>query len=504
MILARRQRLGKSDTRPKARLAGWSRFELVALTLVTSAAAALRLVRVTTPHGIYFDEFYATDACWYVKASASVCGVHGELTPMHPPLGKWLIGVGIVLFGYRPLGWRTASVVAGTLTVVFLYVLARRLLGGILGPALAAALLAVDFLHFVQSRAAMLDVFLACFVVAAFLFALYDQDRDRRPRREPSRRWWNALLQRRWRLAAGAAAGGAVSTKWSGLFVLLGVLLLTVVAEFRACKREAEPGRVARDFAREAGFTAVALLLLPAVVYVASYAGRLDGSLLAPPWQVGSWYRALIDRQAYMFSFQRMLGLENPYESPAWSWFLLKRPVVYYIFSSQGQDREVLAVGNPLTWWPALLAVLALAVLWIRRPGERGAEGVVLLGFIVNFVPWLVTARRPMVFMFYLLPAVPFMCLALAFWAVRIPPSARGRSLLVVCATVVVASFAFYYPVLAAVSIAHGDREARILFHDCRVAATVHPSSSLRNGGGKSPSTVSERDLRPPGGWCWE
>jgi hypothetical protein len=88
----------------------------------------------------------------------------------------------------------------------------------------------------------MLDVFLACFVVAAFLFALYDQDRDRRPRREPSRRWWNALLQRRWRLAAGAAAGGAVSTKWSGLFVLLGVLLLTVVAEFRACKREAEPG----------------------------------------------------------------------------------------------------------------------------------------------------------------------------------------------------------------------------------------------------------------------
>ena len=34
-------------------------------------------------------------------------------TPVHPPLGKWLIALGIRIFGMNPVGWRIGAAVAG-------------------------------------------------------------------------------------------------------------------------------------------------------------------------------------------------------------------------------------------------------------------------------------------------------------------------------------------------------------------------------------------------------
>ena len=44
-----------------------------------------------------------------------------------------------------------------------------------LAAALASGLLAVDLLHFVQSRVSMLDIFVPMFGVAGFLFLTYDR-----------------------------------------------------------------------------------------------------------------------------------------------------------------------------------------------------------------------------------------------------------------------------------------------------------------------------------------
>src|SRR3990172_5178195 len=163
----------------------WRPADSIALGLVTGAGAALRFFRLDQPPSIVFDEFYAQDACWYLYRSSATCtlpqfgGVEhftGEITPMHPPLGKWLIALGVKLLGFHPLGWRLASVVAGIVTIALLYLLTRRLLQSLLAAGLAAGLLATDFLHFVQSRVAMLDIFSALFSVAAFLCLVYDRD----------------------------------------------------------------------------------------------------------------------------------------------------------------------------------------------------------------------------------------------------------------------------------------------------------------------------------------
>ena len=219
---------------PKGR---WTRFDLFALIGITLTGAFLRLVRLADPKSLVFDEtYYAKDACWYVYASASACDTDTEITWVHPPLGKWLLAIGIRIFGYDSFGWRIMAVVAGTVTIALLYLLAKKLFRSTIAATLSSGLLAVDLLHFVQSRTAMLDIFVPLFGVAAILFVVYDRERIFEPPEgeDGVRARSSGLLDRPWRLAAGAAAGAAVASKWSGGFILLAVILLTVAWEVAA------------------------------------------------------------------------------------------------------------------------------------------------------------------------------------------------------------------------------------------------------------------------------
>ena len=45
---------------------------------------------------------------------------------VHPEVGKWLIGLGESAFGMDPFGWRVASAVVGSLMVLVMIRLARR------------------------------------------------------------------------------------------------------------------------------------------------------------------------------------------------------------------------------------------------------------------------------------------------------------------------------------------------------------------------------------------
>src|SRR5918992_2373979 len=148
-------------------------------------------------------------------------GVADLQSRAHPPLGKWLIGSGIGILGYEPVGWRVAAAIAGVLTIALCFVLGRRLLasaldgrGATIGAFAAAGLLATDFLHLVQSRIAMLDVFIVLFVVAAVTAIILDRDRDRAVSRDDL--IWRLTLGRPWRLVAGAWLGAAAAPKGAG------------------------------------------------------------------------------------------------------------------------------------------------------------------------------------------------------------------------------------------------------------------------------------------------
>jgi len=484
----------------------------VALAAVTLGAAIVRFAGLSTPAGFVFDEiFYARIACRFVIDTAR-CGIDTLVSGPAPPLGGWLIGIGIRLFGYDEFGWRVASAVAGTLTVALLYLLVRQLLvGHVPGPAAtagaaaAAALLATDFLHLVQSRVGMLDAIVTLFVVATVLFAVLDGARRRGPRGEDAGApaWMQRLtLGRPWRLATGVALGAGTAVKWSGGYVALGLLALLVAWEMAASADPSRGGRAggrrtafAVALRREVGPSLVLLGLVPLVVYLASYTGRVHGELLALPWRAGSAWHAILEHQLAMLRFHLGLPGDHPYESAAWSWILLKRPVAYSFQVNAGVYREVLAIGNPLTWWAGAVALLGLAIGWVRSGAALARpEPVLLAGAMGTYLPWLVlSGSRSQVFIWYLLPTIPFLYGALGLLAAHAWSSLRGKVAVGLAAIAVFASFAFFLPILTAQPMTPDAWRSRIWFANCErpgAPTLLLPDDQINAG-------------PPPSGWCW-
>jgi dolichyl-phosphate-mannose--protein O-mannosyl transferase len=455
---------------------GLTRLDLSLMGLLTVAGGLIRGWHLTRPPS-YFDEgIYGPDACWLLHRSASLCGQAHEIAPEHPPLGKWLIASGIEVLGFHSSGWRIASLIAGTLMIPMLYLLGRRLIGSTVGAAVASGLLAIDFLHFLHSRLAMLDIFVAFFVLAAVLCAVIDRDHLREGALRDGR------LARPWRLAAGACAGAAIACKWSGLGALLAILILTVIWEL------ARPdGR--RSLRSQVGPIVGSLLVAPLAVYLASYIHVLHGTLLTEPWKGDFWFRAFLRRQHLMLTRQSGLTGSQPYESPPWSWPLIRRPVVYYFRTTPaGAYREVLGMGSPLVWWASIPAVGYGLWGWARRRDPWSAEAVIVTVTACLYLPWFIVAiNREQLYLFYMLPIVPFMCLALAVVADRLWSRTAGRVAVAVFACAALALFGVYYPILAARPISPAQWRERIIF----------------KGGCTSRLPALYDSGRPPPGFCW-
>jgi dolichyl-phosphate-mannose--protein O-mannosyl transferase len=151
---------------------------------------------------------------------------------------------------------------------------------------------------------------------------------------------------------------------------------------------------------------------------------------------------------------------------------------------------------------------LFVAYRWIRTRNYRGPEGLILAGFAFSYLPWLVLGR-PAVFIFYLLPTVPFMCLALAYVAIHIGRSWEAVAAIGLFSVATVAVFAFYYPLLTGRPIPQPEWDSRIwVFDNCDKPVGGVFTATITETVGGSPTTrlaASNSDTSgyPPVGWCW-
>ncbi|MGH2456210.1 MAG: phospholipid carrier-dependent glycosyltransferase, partial [Candidatus Limnocylindria bacterium] len=462
------------------RQSGWSQLDWFALGLVMLGASFVRLAGLDRPVGWVFDEiFYARNACQYVIGTAD-CGVEQLVSRAHPPLGNWVIAAGIELLGYEEFAWRLPVAMLGVLGVALLYLLVRRLLrrmpplAATVGAFVAAALLAGDFLHLAHSRVAMLDVPVTTLVIAAVLFAVLDRDRFRPPAwdRRPGGRLAPLALGRPWRLLAGASLGAATAVKWSGAYVALAVIPLVVAWEIALRRRvEGDPDRqrpwreAARLALREEGWRSVVLLgVVPVAVYLAAYIGRMPGEVLALPWQEGSVWRGIWEHQHAMLSFHTTLAGSHPYESPAWSWLLIKRPVALFFSTDGGAYREILSMGSPLAW-AGTMAAFALALVGWARGGWAvlRPEAVLVAAALATYLPWLVlSGDRSQTFIWYILPTLPFLYAAVGLVTAWTWSQWFGRVAVGTFAAASLALFVFFFPVLTALPTSPDDWRARM------------------------------------------
>jgi dolichyl-phosphate-mannose-protein mannosyltransferase len=478
----------------------------LAPTLVTMLAAVLRFWHLGDPHAIIFDEtYYVKDAWsqwnlgyaanWPPNADASFVAGHpnGYLTSgsfvVHPPLGKWIIGAGMWLFGpASSFGWRFSVALFGTATVLLVYLVAKRLSHSIVFATIASFLVAIDGLSIVLSRVSLLDGILTFFILLAFWFVLLDRQWHLRRldsalgvnaehAAPPS--WGPVLWGRPWLVAAGAAAGCATAVKWSGLYVIAGLGIYIVVTDALA-RRRAGVRFWPMDAVRQALASFVLLVPVAFAVYLASWTGWLvtnggydrhvaDASPARGFW---SWVplplQSLWRYHEEMYAFNVGLSTPHSYASPAWQWPLLIRPTSMYwaqhafgrsgCTSASSCVEAISSIPNPLTWWAGVVAVLFLAYAFVVRRDWRHA--FVLTGVAATYVPWLLYPDRT-IFQFYTVVMAPFLALALTFalraLAGRADADARrrlaGQRTVLVFLTVVLLISALWYPVWTAIDV---------------------------------------------------
>ncbi|MEU8422404.1 phospholipid carrier-dependent glycosyltransferase [Micromonospora sp. NPDC048835] len=438
------------------------RFSWLATAVVVAIAAIVRFVGLSSPKGKIFDEtYYAKDA--YGLISRGVEWNYKDNVPsyvVHPPLGKWLIGVGEWAFGYQDadskvsvpghlmttapeFGWRFSAAVIGTLSVLLLIRIGRRMFRSTVLGCAAGLLLALDGFHLVLSRAALLDIFLLFFVLAAFGALVLDRDARRR-------RWARALDDGLdpsqpgragrpptgwrtwpwWRLAAGVLIGCACAVKWSALYFVPAFALLVIFWEV-GVRRSAGVRRPWRDTLVDE----LPWLVLAGVLMVGTYLATWSGWLLTDDgyYRLASAYPSaplsdrpvigplinLFEYHRAAYGFHAQLDDAHKYQSWPWQWLLLGRPVAFH-WTNNGAcgasscASEILLLGTPLLWWSFLPALVALVWLGVARRDWRA--GAILLTVAAGLLPWFWFALdgRTM-FSFYAAPAVPFLVLAVVY-----------------------------------------------------------------------------------------
>jgi dolichyl-phosphate-mannose--protein O-mannosyl transferase len=497
---------------PSSGIRGW-----IGPIVVTIIGGLLRFVDLGRPHAMIFDEtYYPQDALSLLRYGYErkmVDGADGLILDsdgnwralhlflpdpafvVHPPLGKWTIAVGEYLFGATPFGWRFAVAVLGTLSILMVARIARRLTRSDLIGTIAGLLLALEGMHLVMSRTGLLDLVLMFWVVASFGLFLIDRDHTRgrlaalvtRDGLESlATEWGPRLGLRPWRWAAAVALGLACGVKWSALWFVAFFALMSVVWDVSARRAIGVRRPWSATVVRDAPLAALSTVAIVVVVYLLSWTGWLltdggyarDWAASQPGSIVPAALRSLWHYHALAWRFHIGLNSAHPYGSNALSWPFMTRPTSFYYESikdgSNGCPTDncstaVTALGNPIVWWAALLAMIHQAWRWFGRRDWR--SGAVLVGIAAGWVPWLLYLDRT-IFTFYTVVYVPFlvMALAMSLGTVLGPADApvrrrRDGAIVVAGFLILVAAVAWwFYPVWTAEVIPYTEWRMRMWF----------------------------------------
>lgn len=489
------------------------------LVSLLALAVFTRFWRLGTPNEFYFDEVYfPTTAQEILHGDPAAWEWFGHENT-HPPLSKLLMAGGLFFFGEdSPFGWRFFGALAGVGSVVFIYLLGKRLFNSEIAGMAAAFLMVFEGLCFVQSRMATPDTLLLFFILGAIYFLLSDRF-----------------------LFSGIFLGAALATKLTALFTVFPIVMYFVYRYWLAQKGkgatvlclapvallalylgtpvlfggflvdEIQPGVLQPDLSapvfnaalgswmalwalapialyyiyrsrRSAegdegnALASVAILplffvVVPLSIYLLTYVPMLfSGHSLGDVF--------LLNRQGYQF--HSTLEATHPYQSPWNTWPIMMRPVFLY----SGGGAKIYSLGNPVIFWlglPALGFVLWQGLRGVRAwldeatgklsisgtiGPEHAAPLFVVLTYLGFFLPWAIQPRS--MFIYHYLLSLSFLLLALGYVVHRLwqRPWSRAGAVLFLAAAAV--TFVYFYPHLAAVDVSDSLAESYFWFSSWR------------------------------------
>ena len=412
--------------------------------LIAIGAFFLRVINLGTPKGFVFDEVYYVDGARdLLKYGVEVDGLKPEFI-VHPSIGKWCIALGIKIFGDNEFGWRITAAIAGTLIILIAARISHELFYSPFLTAITAALMACDGLLLVHSRTALLDLFLTLFVLTATYFWFRQQ-------------FWYA----------GIFFGMALATKWSALYFIALFGFVTLYRLFR--------DRSAVEPIRTFGIRILQFGFLPLVIYVSSWIGWFVSGRGWDRTYATNPISSLIYYHKQMLDFHTSLVEKHAYQANPWGWLIMKRPTSFFYESPKGCGsnncaQEVLALGTPVLWWSATIALFVLVGygLWqLYRKSVDSKLTFILLGIIAGYVPWFFFQKRT-VFSFYAIVFEPFLILALIYCAKlfidRSRNPANAQVIILGFVAVVFLNFVYFLPLYLGEVITYAQWHMRMWF----------------------------------------
>ncbi len=239
--------------------------------------------------------------------------------------------------------------------------------------------------------------------------------------------------------------GLAFATKWNGLYVLAAFGLMTVLWDVGARRTAGAAKPYLAVLRRDLVPAFVSTVPVAIVTYLVSWTGWIvtdkgyyrnwaatEGKDSGWSWLLPDWLRSLWHYETQVYDFHVGLTSGHTYESNPWSWLVLGRPVSYFYEEQTGCQEsatgkcaaEVLAIGTPLLWWLACVALAYVVWRWLFRRDWRA--GAIACGVAAGWLPWFFYQERT-IFLFYAVVFVPFLCLAVTMLLGAIIGPAAGK-----------------------------------------------------------------------------
>lgn len=399
----------------------------------------------------YFDEIYHARTAYEFIHHMSVY----EWT--HPPLGKIIMSLGIMIFGMCPFGWRIAGTFVGILMIPVIYIFAKKLIKNRYIAIVACLLFTFDFMHFAQTRIATIDVYVTFFIMLMYLFmfkyytmSFYDA---------PFKKTLIPLA------LCGTTMGFAIASKWTGIYAAAGLAVIffyTLFMRYReylhALKNpKGETDGISHKYVIESfqpyayktiGWCCIFFVAVPLVIYCLSYIPYM----LVP----GSEGISVIwHNQEAMLTYHGKTVLEatHPYSSKWYEWIIMKRPIYFYSGTlPNGLKEGISSFGNPALWWMFIPAFFMLIYKAVSKKDKICI--FLIIGYIIELLPWMGVERTT--FIYHYFPTVPFMALSMGYVIKLIYDDARNdkvkRGIIIgsfVYAAAAIGLFVMFYPVLS-------------------------------------------------------
>ena len=382
----------------------------------------------------YFDEIY------HARTGFEHATGQDAYEWTHPPLGKIIMSWCIMLFGMTPFGWRFAGALVGVLMLPAMYLLAKQLTRRTSMGLTAMLLMALDCMHFTQTRIATIDSYPVLFIILSYFFMLRFMQKDI-VRRSLKRVLPDLAL-------SGFFMGCGVASKWIGVYAGVGLAVLY----FWTCLRHLRIGVLCARLKRGGGeFTpdeqqllddrdlpamkrVIVLCLwcllffvaVPLAIYLATYVVHYQARDLR---SVGDFLRLVFDTQVNILNYHGTpgMGMDHPFYSPWYEWPTMQTPMYYAspAFTPAGWRYAIYCFGNPLVWYVGAAGIAYAVCRFVqnhryRIDGQPGAwrlyadtwdvaPAFVLIGLLAQLLPWILVPRGTYIYHYF--ASVPFLIL---------------------------------------------------------------------------------------------